>query len=122
MIESQESGSNCFQHVSISNIIKIVVLILSVGALAGCDKTLYDMTAQYLKASLIDTCGESDPDCISAVKNQFDSCHKKYEKTWYAYMHSSASKEDKLLAAYSTKLYACIVDKDGNPYFIYDLD
>lgn len=102
------------------NIIKIVVLILSVGALVGCDKTIYDMAAQYLKASLIDACGESDPDCIVAVKNQFDFCHKKHEKAWYAYMRSGTSKEDELLAAYSIKLYACIVDKDGNPYFVYN--
>ena len=88
--------------------------------LAGCDQLLNKAGAQYLKFSLKDACGEEDTACIAAVENQFDSCQEKYEKEWNVYMNSSTSNEDELLKNYSDKMYGCIVDEDGDPYFVFD--
>ena len=88
--------------------------------LASCDQALNKVGAEYLKMSLKDACGDEDPDCIAAVDDQFDACHAKYEKDWNNYMNSSSSKEDELLEIYSKGLFACIVDPDGDSYFVFD--
>ena len=90
--------------------------------LAGCDQLLNKAGAQYLKFSLKDACGEEDTACIAAVESQFDPCQEKYEKEWNAYMNSSTSTEDELLKIYSEKMYGCIVDEDGDPYFVFSLE
>ena len=35
-------------------------------------------------------------------------------------MNSGNSNEDELLKLYSEKIYSCIVDDNGNPYFLFD--
>lgn len=103
------------------NIISNIAMVLLVPTfLAGCDQALNKVGAEYLKISLKDTCGDEDPDCIAAVDTQFDSCHSKYEQDWNNYMNSSSSKEDELLEIYSKGLFACIVDQDGDSYFVFD--
>jgi len=67
-----------------------------------------------------DVCGEEDPKCVAAVDAQFDPCHSRYEKDWAAYMNAGVDEEDELLAVYSKSMYACIVDADGEPYFVFD--
>jgi len=76
--------------------------------------------AEFLKAALKANCGDEDAACIAAVNSQFDSCQSKYEKEWNDYMHSSISKEDELLEMYSLKMFGCIVDENGEPYFEYN--
>ncbi len=102
----------------------LVMCLLSIFT-ASCDLVFNDQVlnkagSMYLKKSLRETCGEKDPDCIAAVNTQFDSCHSKYEEDWNKYMNSSSSREDELLEIYSRKVYGCILDKDGDPYFVFD--
>jgi len=99
---------------------RTLLVILFTLILAGCDQLLNKAGAQYLKLSLKDACGEEDAACISAVENQFDPCQEKYEKEWNTYINSSTSNEDELLKNYSEKMYGCIVDEDGDPYFVFD--
>lgn len=103
-----------------SKLIHISMAVLFATLLAGCDNAVNYAGAQYLKMSLKEVCGEDDPECIAAVDTQFDTCQEKYKDDWAAYMEANPSKEDELLATYSTNMYGCIVDKDGNPYFVFD--
>lgn len=77
-----------------------------------------DMAAKLVKQQLTESC-EDDSDCAYAVRMQFDACHRKFRKEWQAYMDASGSEEDRYLTEYSNKLYACIVNEDGEPYFEY---
>lgn len=99
---------------------KIAIIFLFTALLTSCDQVLNKAGSKYLKISLKDTCGEEDPACIAAVVAQFDSCHSKYEADWNKYMNSNSSQEDELLEIYSKGVYGCIVDEDGNPYFVFD--
>ena len=99
---------------------KLFLPFLIFALLVGCDQALNKAGTVYLKLSLEEACGETDTECIAAVKSQFDSCHKKYKADWDNYMNSSISKEDELLEVYSIGIYGCIVDENGEPYFIYD--
>lgn len=103
-------------------IYKFCLIFFLMVSMLGCNKLVNKAGAEYLKFSLKGTCGEEDTACINAVETQFDSCHKKYEKDWENYMNSSISEEDQLLAVYSTNMYGCIVDEDGEPYFYFDPD
>jgi len=88
--------------------------------LVACDAAISRVSAEYLKYSLREVCGEEDPACIEAVNTQFDACHDRYRDEWNAYMNSSVAGEDALLEDYSRKMYACIVDENGEPWFVYD--
>ena len=81
---------------------------------------LPEAVSLYLKISFKDSCGEEDIPCVAAVEGQFDSCRSKYEEDWNKYMNSSSSNEDELLEIYWEKMYGCIVDENGEPYFIFD--
>lgn len=96
-----------------------LILVCLLG-LVACNEAINRASAEFLKYSLRDVCGEDDPACIEAVNTQFDTCHEKYNKEWNAYMNSSFAEEDALLEDYSRKMYACIVDENGEPWFIYD--
>ena len=99
---------------------KLAIICLFTTFVASCDQILDKAASEYLKISLKDTCGEEDPACIAGVTDQFDSCHSKYEEDWNKYINSSSSQEDEFLEIYSKKVYGCIVDEDGDPYFIFD--
>lgn len=72
-----------------------------------------------MKTGLIEACGKQDKACIAAVKAQFDVCHKEYNKEWHAYMNAGLFvDDDKLLEIYTGKIYSCVVDADGDPYFV----
>ncbi|HEO65589.1 MAG TPA: hypothetical protein ENI73_06930 [Spirochaetes bacterium] len=96
------------------------LLIFLTTCFTGCDQLVNKIATTYLKSSLKDTCGEDDPACIAAVEKQFDTCHKRSEKEWDSYINSSSSNEDKLLEIYSEKMYSCIVNDKGEPYFYYN--
>ena len=101
-------------------LVRLVFLILLALPLSGCDQWLNRASAEFVKIGLKEVCGEEDKECLAAVEAQFDSCHKKYEKEWEAYMEASTAKEDEFLEIYLKGVYACIVDEDGQPYFEYD--
>lgn len=94
-------------------------LILLLPLLASCDSMLNDAAAGFVKAGLIEACGKEDKVCIKAVKTQFEPCQKKYRKEWHAYMNAGLFEDDdKLLEIYTSHVYSCIVDADGDPYFV----
>jgi len=88
--------------------------------LAACSEVIDRASAEYLKYSLREVCGDDDPACIAAVNAQFDACHEKFRAQWSAYMNSTFAEEDALLEDYSRRMYACIVDENGEPWFVYD--
>ena len=102
--------------------IKLAVFGLVAPSLWGCNQAIDKAALGYLKAHLKNTCGDEDAACVAAVDEQFDSCHDEYQEAWDNYMSSSISEEGELLEIYSKGLYGCIVDKDGDPYFLYDPD
>ena len=73
-----------------------------------------------LKSSMIDSCGQDDPQCVKDVEEQFGPCHEKYRSHWDNYMAAPPETEDKYLKLYSESLYACVVDPQGIPYFVYN--
>ena len=101
---------------------KITLLLFLAVPLAGCDQLADKIVKEYLKSELRDVCGEDDPECIASVDNQFDACQDRYEKEWGEYMNSVPSKEEGLMEVYSKKMYSCIVDDNGEPYFFYAAD
>ncbi|ABC32112.1 hypothetical protein HCH_05447 [Hahella chejuensis KCTC 2396] len=101
---------------------KAAATLLASLLLTGCDGLIDLAGEKFQKSYLIETCGEDDPACISAVEAQFDACHAKHKKHWDAYMAASEKEEDIQLERYSQGLYECIVDENGDPYFYYDPD
>ena len=101
-------------------LIKAALVFLAISSLAGCDSLINQAGAEFLKLQLKDICGSEDTACIAAVDRQFGACHSKYEEGWERYMDSSASQEDKFLEVYSVNMYGCIVDENGDPYFVYE--
>lgn len=99
---------------------KLSTLTLSVLFLMGCDGLIDTGIDEYFLRSLKDICGNKDKACISAVEQQFDSCRERYKREWESYMNSSIKEEDKILEIYSNKLYLCIIDENGDPYFYFD--
>ena len=99
---------------------KTTIFLLIPMLLAGCDQIFNSAGPKYLKLSLKNTCGESDPACVAAVDEQFDSCHSKHEEHWKRYMASGLEQEDELLKMYSENMFGCILSEDGEPYFFYD--
>lgn len=106
--------------VSVLPLQKIMYVTFICLIFSGCNQAFNTAGAQYLKLGLKKACFEEDPACVAAVNDQFDACHEKYEKKWDAYMNSSTSDEDELLKLYSEKMYSCIVDDNGNPYFLFE--
>lgn len=98
---------------------RLTIFFLLPVFLTGCDQIFSKAGSEYLKVSLKNTCGESASECVAAVDEQFDSCHRKYEEDWNRYMNSF-DKEDALLKIYSENIYGCIVDEGGEPYFFFD--
>ena len=80
---------------------------------------LNDAAAVFVKTGLIEACGKKDKACITAVNTQFDACQKKYKKEWHAYMNAGLFEDDdKLLDIYTRRMYSCIVNDKGQPYFL----
>lgn len=86
----------------------------------ACDQAVDRASSEYLKYSLRQACGEDDSACIDAVNAQFDDCHANYRGQWDAYIDSTSSDEDAMLGVYLRGIYGCVVDKDGQPWFVYD--
>jgi hypothetical protein len=88
--------------------------------LAACEDAVNRGSAELLKYSLREACGEQDPACIEAVNSQFDACHARYAGEWSAYLNGSFRDEDALLGEYLRKIYGCLVDADGEPLFFFE--
>jgi len=66
-----------------------------------------------LEYDLVNLCGESDKECIRAVKSQTKTCMEK--SGWRRYLDNQDDRRE--LKRFTDEFYLCIVDADGNPYF-----
>lgn len=94
-------------------IIGLSLLLISCSD-GDIDEFAFRKTMEY---SLVDLCGEKDKACIAAVKAQVKPCMEKSD--WRRYVANEDSDEE--LKRFTDKFYACIVDKDGDPYFTSNL-
>lgn len=101
-------------------ITKAVLFGMVIIAATGCDIVAQKATGQIMKMKMAEICGEEDKGCLAAVDEQYGACETKYKKEWSAYMNVRSSEEDAVLDDYMSKLFTCVVDADGDPYFEYN--
>jgi len=94
---------------------KILLLLIPAVFLSACSEKQMEEFAfrKTLEYQLTDLCGE-DESCIAAVKNQTRACMEKSD--WYKFVKDQDNQTE--LDRFTTAFYACIVDPDGNPYFL----
>ena len=102
----------------VRTITKAVLFGMAIAATAGCDRIAQKATGEIFKIEMVEICGEEDKGCLAAVDEQYGACETKYGNEWSAYMNARSSKE--LLDDYMSKLFTCVVDVDGDPYFEYN--
>lgn len=106
----QNSGIKAWQWV-------LVVLGVSVNFLiSGITAINFDVeefTFRYtLGNDLIAKC-DNESECVSAVNSQLKSCMEK--SNWREFVKNQDSESE--IERFKTEFYACIVDRDGDPYF-----
>lgn len=96
--------------------INIPLLVLCVMAISGCSEKAIEEFAfrKSLEYHLTELCGEDAEDCVIAVKEQTGPCMK--QSDWYKFVKDQDNKAEK--ERFITAFYACIVDPEGNPYFV----
>ncbi len=96
-------------------------LLIAIVAITALKLRHQDVSPDDLKASFLEICKDHDSDaCITAVNTQFDACFKRHEKGWDQFMKSDNTDSDDLANNFAQKMNACIVDEDGEPFFLYD--
>lgn len=75
------------------------------------EELAFRKTMEY---TLADMCGKDDAECIAAVKVQTKGCMEKSD--WKRYVDNQDDEEE--FNRFTKKFYSCIVDKNGNPYFV----
>lgn len=98
---------------------KYGVIILITGLfLFGCSEDAVERFAfeKTLKFGLTKNC-DKDKECVVAVEKQLPSCIEKGD--YKAVLRASGEKEAAEQERFSRFLFSCIVDNDGNPYFVY---
>ena len=98
--------------------VKTIFLLLLFALIAGCSEAQIEEFAfrKTLEYDLVNLC-EDEEVCIAAVKSQIKGCMEKSE--WRRYLDDQDNEE--ALKRFSTDFYACIVDDEGNPYFVSNL-
>lgn len=96
-------------------LMRIIGILSVLLVLCSCSDEKIEEFAfrKTLEISLVDLCGEENKECIMAVKSQISACMEKSQ--WRKYLENEDNKEE--LNRFTKEFYACIVDKDGNPYF-----
>ena len=95
------------------------LIILITGLfLFGCSEDAVERFAfeKTLKFGLTKNC-DKDKECVVAVEKQLPSCIEKGD--YKAVLRASGEKEAVEQERFSQFLFSCIVDNDGNPYFVY---
>ncbi len=92
---------------------KSIVILLFV-MLVGCteqqaEEFAFRKTLEYL---LIDLC-EEEKACVNAVETQLKSCLEKSD--WRRYLENDEDEAE--YQRFTSVLYSCIVDEEGQPYF-----
>ena len=85
----------------------------------GCSEDAVERFAfeKTLKYGLTKNC-DKDKECVAAVDEQLPSCIEKGD--YKAVLRAPREQEDAENERFSRFLFTCIVDKDGNPYFVYE--
>lgn len=94
---------------------KLLCMIIAMLCLAACSEKQAEEFAfrKVLELELIKLCGDADKECGEAVKTQIKGCMEKSD--WRKYLQSQDDKAE--FKRFTNAFYACIVDKNGKPYF-----
>ena len=95
------------------------LIILITGLfLFGCSEDAVERFAfeKTLKFGLTKNC-DKDKECVGAVEKQLPSCIEKGD--YKAVLRAKGEQEAVEQERFSQFLFSCIVDNDGNPYFVY---
>lgn len=96
---------------------KSLISFIFFTTLLGCTEediqsTTDKLVISRLEAGFINDCGENEPECVAAVKNQLHSCVIK--SNMLDYIHKKGREN---LGEYIKLVQECIVDIDGVPFY-----
>ena len=96
----------------------LMILIISFY-LGGCSEDAVERFAfeKTLKYGLTENC-DKDKECIAAVEEQLPSCIEKGD--YKTVLRAKGEQEAVEHERFSRFLFSCIVDENGNPYFVYE--
>jgi len=94
---------------------KNICLIAILTTIAGCsgeqvEEFAFRKTMEY---QLKEQCGESDPQCITAIEEQIVYCMKQSE--WRRYLENDEDEQE--FQRFIGEFFPCFKDSDGKPYF-----
>ena len=95
-----------------------LIILTSCLFLLGCSEDAVERFAfeKTLKFGLTKNC-DKDKECVTAVEEQLPSCIDKGD--YKAVLRAKGEQEAVEHERFSRFLFSCIVDNDGNPYFVY---
>lgn len=94
---------------------RLAVVLLSLPLLACSEASVEEFAfRKTLEHNLLELCGEDDKECTAAVEAQLKGCMEK--SNWRKYVESQDDPAE--LERFTGEFYACIVDSEGNPYFV----
>jgi hypothetical protein len=95
-----------------------LIILTSCLFLFGCSEDAVERFAfeKTLKYGLTKNC-DKDKECVAAVDEQLPTCIEKGD--YKAVLRAKGEQEAIEHERFSLFLFSCIVDNDGNPYFVY---
>ena len=96
----------------------LIILITSLF-MFGCSEDAVERFAfeKTLKFGLTKNC-DKDKECVAAIDEQLPACIEKGD--YKALLRAKGKQEAAEHERFSRFLFSCIVDKDGNPFFVYE--
>jgi len=96
----------------------VIILVTSLF-MFGCSEDAVERFAfeKTLKFGLTKNC-DKDKECVAAVDEQLPTCIEKGD--YKAVLRASGEKEAAEQERFSRFLFTCIVDKGGDPIFVYE--
>jgi hypothetical protein len=96
-----------------------LIILTSCLFLFGCSEDAVERFAfeKTLKYGLTENC-DKDKACIAAVEEQLPSCIEKGD--YQSLLRATGEQEAIQSERFSRFLFSCIVDKDGDPIFVYE--
>ena len=96
-----------------------LIILTSCLFLLGCSEDAVERFAfeKTLKYGLTKNC-DTDKECVAAVEEQLPACIEKGD--YQSLLRATGEQEAIESERFSRFLFSCIVDKSGNPYFVYE--
>jgi len=96
----------------------VIILVTSLF-MFGCSEDAVERFAfeKTLKFGLTKNC-DKDKECVAAVDEQLPTCIGKGD--YKAVLRAKGEQEAVEHERFSRFLFSCIVDKNGNPFFVYE--